>query len=626
MLDITYPKSPQKTYFMSLKLLINDQINRLFKENPELEIVNKDKFEIAVANFVNLKYLNGISTDDLIDGITGAGGDEGIDLCYIFCNSIPVTNENHPIKADSTIKVKFFQVKYEDSFAVKAFNDIKEGIEEIFNLELDLKKLKHIGANTAIIEKADLIRQIFRRTQIERATFLCEVFYVTVSPDHNIPTKVKFYEEEMVKNPLSIPFRFHYLNGQNLLDLNKKIEEKLDIKFNLQYLEAFEKGVDTKGFAGFVKANDLMASLIDEEGNFKSHLTEGNVRFFLGEDKKINQSIINSARDKTKAVIFWAMNNGITILGDSILPIGSQTYSITNPQIVNGCQTVHCLNLVYKEQNSQLTEGLKVFVKLVQTDNVNTQTDIISATNSQNSVKSASLKANDDIQKNLEIHLKKYGIYYERRENYYKRQNYTGNKVIGLLKMAQIIHTVVNKEANVAINDTATLFDTSAKYNMIFHEKADYELYYFSVRLYQHIWKLKNSDLRNNEYEPDERELISKGGFIFLHIISSLLFSEAEFLELGHKVKRKITGKISIKVPARKNEFAKRKGWLLKAINDENILEREYHEAKKIFNLAATSYSDTLKKNKLSLFKNRHFDEQFLIPAINKYFEKGKIK
>ena len=102
--------------------------------------------------------------------------------------------------------------------------------------------------------------------------------------------------------------------------------------------------------------------------------------------------------------------------------------------------TIHCLYLAYSnEAKNSLPETLKVFVKLVKTENPDTPTDIISATNSQNPVKSASLKANDHIQRNIEKHLLEAGILYERRDNFYKRQGFTGNKVVGLLKMAQIL-------------------------------------------------------------------------------------------------------------------------------------------------------------------------------------------
>lgn len=608
---------------MSVKILVDDQIDKLFKDNPELASVKKNKFEIAVASFANLKFLNGIEFDDLIDGIMGEGGDEGIDLCYLFCNGTLIKDEQHPITKDSTIKLKFFQVKKEDGFSTDGFRKLKEGIDEIFNLELDLDKLQVIGANQDIREMADLIRKIFRKARLDRAKFSCEVYYVTAAAELNISEKIRHLEGELAINSLSIPFEFVYWGAQNLLDLTSKTDEQIEIKFDSQPLNISEKEIDTTGFAGFVNGNELLGSLIDKDGNFKSHLTEGNVRFFLGEDKKINSSIIDTALDEQKASNFWAMNNGLTIIGDSIAPLDSKGYSITNPQIVNGCQTIHCLYFAYiQDGNNKLPKTLKVFVKLVKTENLDIQTDIISATNSQNPVKSASLKANDNIQRNIEKHLFDAGIFYERRDNFYKRQGYTGNKVIGLIKMAQIMHTVVNKEAIVAVNDTTTLFDSEAKYNSIFNDKADFELYKFSTVLYQKIWTIKNSDIRTNDYPSEQRDLISKGGFIFLHIMSSLLLSDAEFKEDSVVKKLKLTRTLSIETPTRKNEFSKRKIWLFDKLADDILLDKYYNAAKEIFFQAAEDYSSTTNKSKNSLFKNRSFDKDYLRPQIDKFQDK----
>jgi len=605
---------------MSLRVLLEDQIEKLFSDNPELETVNKNRFEVAVAAFANLNHLYGIEFDDLVDGILGQGGDEGIDLCYIFCNGVLVKDENYPINRDSHIRVKLFQVKKENGFSTDGYRKLKEGVEEIFNLELELEQLQRIGANQEFIDQADLIRKLYRESKRQRAKFTCEIYYVTAAPEIKIEEKIRHYESELRNHPLGIDFEFSYMGAQRVLDLTERTEETIEIRFNTQPLELKEKNVAISGFAGFVRGNDVINALTDEEGEFRSQFTEGNVRFFLGEDKKINSSIIESAMDESKAQNFWAMNNGLTILGDSIEAIGNNEYSIVNPQIVNGCQTVHCLYYAFSEQE-RLSDSLLTFVKLVNTSDLEIQTDIISATNSQNPVKAASLKANDNIQRNIERHLKKSNIYYERRENYYKRQGFTGNKVIGLLKMAQIVHTVVNKEAVVAVNDTSTLFETATKYNSIFHDSADFDIYMFSAVLYQKIWSLKNSDIRNNNYEDEIQSLISKAGFIFLHVMSTLMISEAQFVENNETKSSPIYKNILISSPARKNEFTKRKKWLLEKLDDEEYLSNIYEKAKELFFLAAAEYSRNQQREKLSLFKQRSFDKDFLIPEIQKIFE-----
>src|SRR5438874_1346834 len=83
-------------------------------------------------------------------------------------------------------------------------------------LEIDLDTLQTIGANEDILEMADVIRKVFRKSQLLRAKFSCEVFYATVAAEINIPEKIKHLEEELKANPLNLPFEFEYWGAQKL--------------------------------------------------------------------------------------------------------------------------------------------------------------------------------------------------------------------------------------------------------------------------------------------------------------------------------------------------------------------------------------------------------------------------
>jgi hypothetical protein len=602
---------------MSIKVLLDDQIKKILKENPELEATGKNKFELAVAQISNIKILGGLDFDDMIDGILGNGGDEGIDLCYLFHDGFIVNESDFEINSSTNFVLKIFQAKNENGFSSNGFRATKEGIEEMFNFDLGLEELDKLGANGDFISKVELIRNNYRLAKLAMASFKIEVYYVTVADNIDISTKIELYEKELLNNSLQIPIKFEYWGAQTLLDLITKTDEILEIEYEGQPLNVSERDSNTSGFAGFVSGNSLINSLLDENQRFRSELTEGNVRFFLGENKEINSSIIDTAKDSVKASNFWAMNNGITIIAENIEPASARTYILTNPQIVNGCQTVHCLYSAFKGDSS-LPVNLKVFTKIVKSIDINTQTDIISATNSQNPVKAASLKANDNIQRNIESHLKP-DVFYERRENYYKKQGISGLKVISLFRMAQIIHSIVNKQAVLAVNDTATLFDTDAKYRSIFNEKADFDIYRFGSLLYLKVWSLKNSDIRANNYSADKKDLISKGGFLMLHIISSFILSDSEFKINGKMVKENLTGKITIEIPIRKNFFSLRKESTFKLLNNEGIMSGYYEKAKEIIELAAEEFANRTGKTKVALFKNRSFDIDYLRPQIEKY-------
>ncbi|MCX5782338.1 MAG: hypothetical protein NT145_06500 [Elusimicrobia bacterium] len=61
-----------------MQVLSNDKISKIIKDNLGIEKSGKNKFEFAVANILNIKYLAGIDFEDMIDGMTGSGGEEGI--------------------------------------------------------------------------------------------------------------------------------------------------------------------------------------------------------------------------------------------------------------------------------------------------------------------------------------------------------------------------------------------------------------------------------------------------------------------------------------------------------------------------------------------------------------------
>ncbi len=50
---------------MSIQILLNDKIKQYFIDNPDLNELKENKFEIAVSNILNIKYLNGLDIEEL---------------------------------------------------------------------------------------------------------------------------------------------------------------------------------------------------------------------------------------------------------------------------------------------------------------------------------------------------------------------------------------------------------------------------------------------------------------------------------------------------------------------------------------------------------------------------------
>ena len=94
------------------------------------------------------------------------------------------------------------------------------------------------------------------------------------------------------------------------------------------------------------------------------------------------------------------------------------------------------------------------------------------------------------------------------------------------------------------------------------------------------------------------------------------MLSRAKYKSGDSEISSQLTSKISINVPTRKNEFSKRKKWLLNKLEDDNFLSGLYEESKEILFSAAEQYAKNTSKEKVTLFKNRSFDKDYLIQEI----------
>lgn len=121
----------------------------------------------------------------------------------------------------------------------------------------------------------------------------------------------------------------------------------------------------------------------------KYPLFEKNIREYLGGTSGINKAIIDTLKNSEERGNFFYYNNGITIICDAA-KADAKKVDITNPQIVNGCQTVNSIAEVLKH-NDDLENNFKdvyIMAKILvlKEKNKDFYRDIVKYTNSQNSI------------------------------------------------------------------------------------------------------------------------------------------------------------------------------------------------------------------------------------------------
>ncbi len=171
---------------------------------------------------------------------------------------------------------------------------------------------------------------------------------------------------------------------------------------------------------------DFLKSYREKSGNL-DQIFEKNVRMFLGSGKKVNKQIRETLIKEPK--LFGLYNNGITIVSyDFEYNKGANSIELTDPHIVNGCQTTKTIHDVFRQKydtgghgdsNDEWLKKIKegnLLVKIVKTGQKQKGilSDITRYTNSQNAISVKDFTALDDnVQSWKGDFEKKYGIFLE---------------------------------------------------------------------------------------------------------------------------------------------------------------------------------------------------------------------
>lgn len=168
-------------------------------------------------------------------------------------------------------------------------------------------------------------------------------------------------------------------------------------------------------------AEEIIKMLQSSDELLRKSLFTDNVRDYQG-NTTINGEILDTIKNNPQQ--FVLMNNGITIVCNKAIS-SNRKVTITNPQVVNGCQTCNVLYSAYKKGIS-LTD-IVVTVKVIATKKNEITNQIVRGTNRQNIVLDEAFEITRDFHKNLEtffLSMPSDGeayekIYYERRSKQY---------------------------------------------------------------------------------------------------------------------------------------------------------------------------------------------------------------
>ena len=496
---------------MRYEPILNVKIKKFADEFGYKKLTPSSIFERYINNLILSMHQpdSTIKNSSLLEMASVGGQDDmGIDGAAIKVNGIFVTSVKE-IKdiVDSSrqisVEIIFIQAKYKDEINSGEYAKFADGIYDFLSTE-------HYEPHNAKIAEWLALKDYIFSDEIMLAwkdAPLVTAYYVIFGEwreDIHINGKNHALQNKIEALNDYSDFCCRFLGSSNIARISEENDNSFKIVLNvLGSLEFEEVEKVTNSQVILCKASEFVKLLNTKEGIIRKSLFMDNVRDFQG-NTNINQGMLDTIKENPSS--FLLLNNGITIVCSDLVS-GNRKVTITNPQIVNGCQTS---SVIYHAQSEGANlEDVLLLVKIIATDESIITNSIVKGTNSQNPVYSESFEITREFHKNLEdfiiaiqneITNSDDKIYYERRSKQYASNPLVKrNRTFGLDMLA---HSVVSIFLQTPHDSVLHIVNLLEKYqNSIFVDSQSLYPYYCAALLCLNFEKLLREDQIDRSYD-----------------------------------------------------------------------------------------------------------------------------
>lgn len=333
----------------------------------------------AIANEANTVDIN------LLDMCTGDSC-QGIDGVAIQVNGRFVTTIDEINEAISggnclTVNFVFVQAKSSEEFANALIANFLTFVKAFFSDNTEVfvtEEMQHfIELKDYIYSKSNLMRQ--RNPNLQLYYISCG----TWNPDdQTLQTVIQQNTDQLDQTNLFDHVSFIPFGSREVQTAYRKSINDYEVTFTFdKRVTLFSDGTENSGYSGVLPYREFKRIICTENGTLRD-VFEDNIRDFLGNDNDVNSAIDATLRSGSLQR-FSVLNNGITIVADRVRITGDRV-TITNYQVVNGCQTSHVL---FSGSDIPDIDSLLIPIRLIATNDEDLKNEITRATNNQTSIK-----------------------------------------------------------------------------------------------------------------------------------------------------------------------------------------------------------------------------------------------
>jgi hypothetical protein len=395
------------------------------------QLEDSDLFEYFSAYCVYLRDFS--EHTELEDVVIGGSNDTGIDGVGIFLNDVFVDSsaqiEEVASKARIDVDFVFLQAKTSKSLNGGEIGTFIQGVRDFFSD-------RFIPANDDIGRKRDLSDQVFSHSVKMRAKPRLHLFYCYTGKfqsDAAILARVTAGKNDLNRLNLFSEIEFTFLDADGLQtryqEVNLRVEKEVQIN---EYASLPSIRGIRQSYLGVLNCQELVKLLSNSDGRLQKSLFNENVRDFLG-GNPVNDEISQTITSKEDQSRLAALNNGITIVAREIRIVGKK-FTLSDFQIVNGCQTSH---VIFDNQKALLPDT-SLPVKIIEAEDRDLINEIVRATNRQTEVKDEAFEVLGDFHKKLERFFASietdpdHKLVYERRKRQYADSAFTTKNIVTL--------------------------------------------------------------------------------------------------------------------------------------------------------------------------------------------------
>jgi hypothetical protein len=440
-------------------------------------------FEVFASDLALRSY--GMNIEEVIAGVVGGGQDGAVDSVYVFFDDTLVDEDSEVVLAGSkpgsfgqgrSLEVWVVQAKRTASFSEGALDKLENTLRRVLDLDQRLDDLAQLY-NPTLLARFDLFRRAWETLLVRRPQLEVNVVYATPGDTRGttpqVEAKVVALRHVLSKQVPDARISVELLGDSELL---ARYNERPSYTLPMRYQEA---ATSDNSHIALVTLRDYYNLIVDDNGRLRRHLFEHNVRDYEG-NVSVNLEIRRSLNSPDSPE-FWWLNNGVTILCSAATSAG-KTYSLSDIQIVNGLQTSHEIYQALRPGGPAEADARMLLVRIIVTDDPAVRDQVIRATNRQTSVQDSSLRATDEVQRNIENYLLTRNWYYDRRKNFYKNEGKDPSRIVSIRTLGAAMTAMGLSRPDLARGKPSSLLKSHDDYLKVFNSSIELDIYYWVAK------------------------------------------------------------------------------------------------------------------------------------------------